>query len=116
LPAAPAGTFLGAVHGYVTGHIASALSVTKVLAGDLAAGRAPAGHIQGCQDAIVHLETARDFLVMLRQLRLSDVSGMDLSDVYVCDLDLLIGITWTDDTTWPADITGIRSRPWSMPS
>jgi hypothetical protein len=34
-----------------------------------------------------------------------DVSGADLSDLHLTDLDVLAGVLWTWETTWPHDVT-----------
>jgi hypothetical protein len=51
-----------------------------------------------------YLGTAADFLKFLIRERLSDVYGMDLISACFTDVGVLVGVTWTDDTTWPPQV------------
>jgi hypothetical protein len=60
----------------------------------------------GWERAAVCVRTAADFLGLLLRVRLSDVSDMDLSGACFPDVDMLAGVTWTDDTSWPPHVIG----------
>jgi hypothetical protein len=98
---APAGhaagsTFLGEADRYVAREISKALALL----------RGPGVSREHEHLAAVHLVAASDFLGMILRMSLSDVSEMDLSGESFGDVDVLVGVTWTDGTCWPPAVAG----------
>lgn len=130
----PVGTqgFLQEADRYVAREISAALKVIRSL------DQPPPEHTatdapQPCRSAVLRFGTASDFLGLVLRARLSDVSDMDLADISFTDVNMLVGLNWSDGTSWPPYLSiwvhdhSITIRPghyrihcgcawsWSMP-
>ena len=97
--------FLREADRYVTREISAALTVIRSLDQPSPEETTPVLE-RRVQPAVLRLGTAFEFLGLVLRARLSDVSDMDLADVSVTDVDMLVGLNWSDGTSWPSSLSG----------
>jgi hypothetical protein len=103
----PVGTkgFLREADRYVAREIGSALQVIRSL-DQLPPEHTAAALPQRCRPAVLRFGNASDVLGLVLRARLSDVSDMDLAEASVTDFDVLVGLNWSDGTSWPPGLYG----------